>query len=142
MAGWWVNDIQNFVTSVEKIYATYSEEPKVKPPVSEQSASVVQTSAASGKTAAERADNSTLKTAVKQADNSTLKTAAEIAGNIPRPGTSEATSGRLKDGTTSWPQTGDYAPALVHQHARLHGDIEFRNVSYSADDTEIGRAHV
>ena len=117
MAGWWVNDIQNFVTSVEKIYATYSEEPKVKPPVSEQSASVVQTSAASGKTAAERADNSTHKTAVKQADNSTLKTAAEIAGNIPRPGTSEATSGRLKDGTTSWPQTGDYAPALVHQHA-------------------------
>ncbi len=137
MAGWWVNDIQNFVTSVEKIYATYSEEPKVKPPVSEQSASVVQTSAASGKTAAERADNSTLKTAVKQADNSTLKTAAEIAGNIPRPGTSEATSGRPKDGTTSWPQTGDYAPALVHQHARLHGDIEFRNVSYSADDTDI-----
>ena len=137
MAGWWVNDIQNFVTSVEKIYATYSEEPKVKPPVSEQSASVVQTSAASGKTAAERADNSTLKTAVKQADNSTLKTAAEIAGNIPRPGTSEATSGRLKDGTTSWPQTGDYAPALVHQQARLHGDIEFRNVSYSADDTDI-----
>lgn len=32
MAGWWVNDIQNFVTSVEKIYATYSEEPKVKSP--------------------------------------------------------------------------------------------------------------
>lgn len=32
MAGWWVNDIQNFVTSVEKIYATYSEEPKVKTP--------------------------------------------------------------------------------------------------------------
>ncbi|MGN0166687.1 MAG: ABC transporter ATP-binding protein [Acetatifactor sp.] len=32
MAGWWVNDIQNFVTSVEKIYATYSEEPKVTTP--------------------------------------------------------------------------------------------------------------
>lgn len=32
MAGWWVNDIQNFFTSVEKIYATYSEEPKVTPP--------------------------------------------------------------------------------------------------------------
>ena len=32
MAGWWVNDIQNFVTSVEKIYATYSEEPKVRTP--------------------------------------------------------------------------------------------------------------
>lgn len=32
MAGWWVNDIQNFVTSVEKIYATYSEEPKVCTP--------------------------------------------------------------------------------------------------------------
>lgn len=32
MAGWWVNDIQNFVTSVEKIYATYSEEPKVAQP--------------------------------------------------------------------------------------------------------------
>ncbi len=32
MAGWWVNDIQNFITSVEKIYSTYSEEPAVKPP--------------------------------------------------------------------------------------------------------------
>ncbi len=31
MAGWWVNDIQNFFTSIEKIYATYSEEPKVRP---------------------------------------------------------------------------------------------------------------
>ncbi len=32
MAGWWVNDIQNFVTSIEKIYSTYSEEPKVRTP--------------------------------------------------------------------------------------------------------------
>ena len=32
MAGWWVNDIQNFITSVEKIYSTYSEEPAVKTP--------------------------------------------------------------------------------------------------------------
>ncbi len=32
MAGWWINDIQNFVTSVEKIYGTYSEEPNVKTP--------------------------------------------------------------------------------------------------------------
>ena len=32
MAGWWVNDIQNFVTSVEKIYDTYREEPNVKTP--------------------------------------------------------------------------------------------------------------
>ena len=32
MAGWWVNDIQNFFTSVEKIYATYSEEPRVHTP--------------------------------------------------------------------------------------------------------------
>ena len=32
MAGWWVNDIQNFVTSIEKIYATYREDPKVKTP--------------------------------------------------------------------------------------------------------------
>lgn len=32
MAGWWVNDTQNFNTSVEKIYATYSEEPKVRTP--------------------------------------------------------------------------------------------------------------
>ena len=29
-AGWLVNDIGNFVTSVEKIYATYREEPQVK----------------------------------------------------------------------------------------------------------------
>ena len=32
MAGWWVNDIQNFITSVEKIYTTYSEEPHVRTP--------------------------------------------------------------------------------------------------------------
>ena len=32
MAGWWVNDIQNFATSVDKIYSTYSEEPKVRTP--------------------------------------------------------------------------------------------------------------
>lgn len=30
--GWRINDIQRFTTSVEKIYATYSEEPKVKRP--------------------------------------------------------------------------------------------------------------
>ncbi|MCI8462438.1 MAG: ABC transporter ATP-binding protein [Lachnospiraceae bacterium] len=38
MAGWWVNDIQNFATSVEKIYATYSEEPRVKTPYTGASA--------------------------------------------------------------------------------------------------------
>ena len=32
MAGWRVNDIQNFYTSIEKIYATYKEEPKVHTP--------------------------------------------------------------------------------------------------------------
>lgn len=32
MAGWWINDIQNFATSVEKIYATYMEEPQVCQP--------------------------------------------------------------------------------------------------------------
>ncbi|MDL2301804.1 ABC transporter ATP-binding protein/permease [Lachnospiraceae bacterium OttesenSCG-928-D06] len=32
MAGWWVNDIQNFATSLEKIYDTYQENPKVKTP--------------------------------------------------------------------------------------------------------------
>ena len=32
MAGWWVNDIQNFATSLEKIYNTYSEEPSVQTP--------------------------------------------------------------------------------------------------------------
>lgn len=34
MAGWLVNDIGNFTTSVEKIYATYNEEPHVKTPPS------------------------------------------------------------------------------------------------------------
>ncbi len=34
MAGWWGNDIHRFITSVEKIYTTYVEEPLVKmPPV-------------------------------------------------------------------------------------------------------------
>lgn len=32
--GWWINDIQRFITSVEKIYSTYSEEPDVKAPTS------------------------------------------------------------------------------------------------------------
>ncbi|MCH5274724.1 MAG: ABC transporter ATP-binding protein [Lachnospiraceae bacterium] len=32
MAGWLVNDIGNFITSVEKIYATYSEEPNIRTP--------------------------------------------------------------------------------------------------------------
>ncbi len=59
MAGWWINDIQNFITSVEKIYATYSEEPSVTTPV---------------------------------------------RGGI---------------------------------HKRLRGDVEFRNVSYRADDEDI-----
>lgn len=71
MAGWWVNDIQNFVTSVEKIYDTYQEEPKVKAPAAEQSAE---------------------------------KCPRNLAG---------------------------------HPHAKIHGDIEFRGVSYSADDADI-----
>lgn len=57
--GWRINDIQRFTTSVEKIYATYSEEPKVK------------------------------------------------------------------------------YPAKAIPCTRLHGDIEFKNVSYSADDEDI-----
>ena len=32
MAGWWVNDVQRFTTSVEKIYDTYSAEPDIKRP--------------------------------------------------------------------------------------------------------------
>lgn len=32
MAGWWVNDIHRFLTSVDKIYATYMEEPQIKMP--------------------------------------------------------------------------------------------------------------
>ncbi len=32
MAGWWINDVQRFTTSVEKIYTTYSAEPDVKLP--------------------------------------------------------------------------------------------------------------
>lgn len=33
MAGWWINDVQRFTTSVEKIYTTYIAEPDVKRPV-------------------------------------------------------------------------------------------------------------
>lgn len=32
MAGWWVNDVQRFTTSVEKIYDTYIAEPDIKMP--------------------------------------------------------------------------------------------------------------
>lgn len=32
MAGWYINDIQRFVTSVEKIYTTFSVQPRIKSP--------------------------------------------------------------------------------------------------------------
>ncbi len=32
MAGWWINDVQRFTTSVEKIYTTYCAEPDIKRP--------------------------------------------------------------------------------------------------------------
>ena len=32
MAGWWINDVQRFTTSVEKIYDTFSAEPDIKRP--------------------------------------------------------------------------------------------------------------
>ena len=32
MAGWWINDIHRFITSAEKIYMTYSQEPDIKEP--------------------------------------------------------------------------------------------------------------
>ena len=32
MAGWWINDVQRFTTSVEKIYGTYCAEPDIKKP--------------------------------------------------------------------------------------------------------------
>lgn len=34
MAGWWINDIHRFLTSVDKIYATYMEEPSIRMPAS------------------------------------------------------------------------------------------------------------
>ena len=167
MAGWWVNDIQNFVTSVEKIYATYSEEPRVKSPVSWQSASVAavspgkaaaeladgstrrttaeQTDASARRTTAEQTDASTRRTTAKHADGSTHRTVAELPDNNAREaaanaactGTAERASVRPDAALAAMPQNDAYEPALVHQHARLHGDIEFRNVSYSADDTDI-----
>ncbi len=75
MAGWWVNDIQNFITSVEKIYSTYSEEPAVKTPCPTQCSQ---------------------QSPEKEEEN-----------------TSE------------------------NSHARIHGDIEFRNVTYRADEEDI-----
>lgn len=32
MTGWWINDIQRFTTSIEKIYDTYTKEPSIKTP--------------------------------------------------------------------------------------------------------------
>ena len=32
MAGWWINDVHRFTTSVEKIYTTYSAQPQIKRP--------------------------------------------------------------------------------------------------------------
>ncbi len=67
MAGWWVNDIQNFITSAEKIYATYSEEPKVRTPLSSDA----------------------------------------------------------------------QEPSFSHGHERISGEVEFRDVAYSADNEDI-----
>lgn len=121
MAGWWVNDIQNFMTSVEKIFATYSEEPKVKSPVSELSES------------AETLPNGSF---VSAAENAGAEKGSSAAAPL-CPGTAEAIPGKQKKRTAARHQTDVYAAPLVHQHTRLHGDIEFRDVSYSADDTDI-----
>ena len=67
MAGWWVNDIQNFITSVEKIYSTYSEEPRVRTP------------------------------------------------------------------RFSW----NHGDTFAYPHEKLRGNVEFKNVSYSADGEDI-----
>lgn len=117
MAGWWVNDIQNFVTSVEKIYTTYSEEPKVKSPVAKPDAFTDTASAEPGRAGASKTDPElTCASAAQTAPEQNCSTTPDAASQFP--------------GSAS-------AATLVHQHARLHGDIEFRDVSYSADDTDI-----
>lgn len=75
MAGWWVNDIQNFATSIEKIYATYSEEPLVKAP------------------GADAADG---------------QETANVQQSLP-----------------------------CFARKKIRGEVEFRNVSYRADDEDI-----
>lgn len=87
MAGWWVNDIQNFITSVEKIYATYSEEPAVKNP------------------AENTAD-------AHDAEPLAKAPAAQASGSLPE-------------------------TSAVPAKPRLHGDIEFRDVSYRTDEADI-----
>lgn len=86
MAGWWVNDIQNFVTSVEKIYATYSEEPHVKTP-----------------------RFGTVPSLIAQKPNHSSPS-----------GNAAADSGSAS-------------------HDRIRGNVEFRDVTYRADDEDIVR---
>ncbi len=136
MAGWWVNDIQNFATSVEKIYATYSEEPQVKP--------------------LKASDTSACPVAAGKADS---PSGAASPGR--NPGTGSLQAGHLSGASVPQPQDQTTAAPLrkskilvLHpekpvepdqeeetftrkEYTRLKGDVEFHNVSYRADDEDI-----
>lgn len=136
MAGWWVNDIQNFATSVEKIYATYSEEPQVKP--------------------LKAADTPACPAAAGKADSP-----SGAASPDRNPGTGSLQAGHLSGASVPQPQDQTTAAPLrkskilvLHpekpvepdqeeetftrkEYTRLKGDVEFHNVSYRADDEDI-----
>ena len=112
MAGWWVNDIQNFATSVEKIYATYSEEPSIKSPQVHM-------------------QNEDVSTAVD----------TEIAADADKDMGHAADAGAAAD-VGQQGNTAVVADVKANADSRgggtrLRGDVEFRNVSYRADGEDI-----
>ncbi len=87
MAGWWVNDIQNFITSVEKIYSTYSEEPKVKTPEIAKKAQDAQTADSNDSSLEEtwteiRSGADTKEAADKGESTASVKTYPRLRGDV------------------------------------------------------------
>ena len=112
MAGWWVNDIQNFATSVEKIYATYSEEPSIKSPQVHMQNEDVSTAA----------DTEIAADADKDMGHAADAGAAADVGQ-------QGNTAVVADVKANADSRGG--------GTRLRGDVEFRNVSYRADGEDI-----
>ncbi len=138
MAGWWVNDIQNFATSVEKIYATYIEEPQVKPKTMKETPAIPP-----------RKDTDSSQPAPSTWSAPARTTAAVRAGDV----TQEPVSGKAATGygrekplhfpvhrIKNAPVIPDPEEVFTRQeYSRLHGDVEFCNVSYRTDEEDIVR---
>jgi len=124
MAGWWVNDIQNFITSVEKIYSTYSEEPKVKTPEAVQDSQAFRASAA---------PESAAESEILPADDASA--AASGAKDSRKPAAADKTAASGKSAAPDI--SAEPKDPFRHQYEKLRGDVEFRDVAYGVDGENI-----